>query len=34
MQRQYYAMTYQQRYIWGATAGIIVSLSRMIYKHT
>ena len=28
--RQFYAMTYQQRYIWGATAGMIVSLSRLL----
>ena len=28
--RQFFAMTYQERFIWGATAGMIVSLSRAL----
>jgi 8-oxo-dGTP pyrophosphatase MutT (NUDIX family) len=28
--RQFFAMTYEQRFIWGATAGMIVSLSRAL----
>lgn len=28
--RTYYAMPYQQRYIWGATAGMLVSLYRVL----
>lgn len=29
--RQYYAMPYEGRYIWGATAGMIVSLQRFLH---
>ena len=29
--RQYYAMPYGERYIWGATAGIIKSLQRRLF---
>ena len=28
--RQFFAMTYQERFIWGATAGMIVSLARAL----
>lgn len=28
--RSYYAVPYQQRYIWGATAGMLVTLTRVI----
>lgn len=28
--RSYYALCYQRRYIWGATAGMLVTLSRVI----
>ena len=31
IQRQYYAMPYQQRYIWGVTAGIVRNLYERIY---
>lgn len=31
IQRQYYAMPYQQRYIWGVTAGILRNLYERIY---
>lgn len=30
-ERRFYAMPYNQRYIWGATAGIIKSLSRRLF---
>lgn len=30
--RQYYAMPYQGHYIWGATAGIVVSLYRHLFS--
>lgn len=30
--RQYYAMPYQGRFIWGATAGILVGLSRFVAR--
>lgn len=30
--RQYYAMPYQGRFIWGATAGILVGLSRFVTR--
>lgn len=29
--REYYAMPYGERYIWGATAGMLVSLSRLLH---
>lgn len=29
--REYYAMPYGDRYIWGATAGMLVSLSRLLH---
>ncbi|MBL8519715.1 MAG: CoA pyrophosphatase [Betaproteobacteria bacterium] len=29
--RSYYAIPYLQRYIWGATAGMLVSLTRVLY---
>jgi hypothetical protein len=29
--RQYYAMSYQDRYIWGVTAGILRNLYERIY---
>lgn len=29
--REYYAMPYGDRFIWGATAGMLVSLSRMLH---
>ena len=32
IQRQYYAMPYQQRYIWGVTAGIVRNLYERIYR--
>jgi 8-oxo-dGTP pyrophosphatase MutT (NUDIX family) len=31
IQRQYYAMPYQQRYIWGVTAGILRNMFERIY---
>ena len=31
IQRQYYAMPYQQRYIWGVTAGIVRNMFERIY---
>ncbi|HEY4922676.1 MAG TPA: CoA pyrophosphatase [Xanthobacteraceae bacterium] len=31
IQRQYYAMPYQERYIWGVTAGILRNLYERIY---
>ena len=31
IERQYYAMPYQQRYIWGVTAGILRNLYERIY---
>jgi hypothetical protein len=30
--RQYYAMPYQERYIWGVTAGILRNLYERIYQ--
>ncbi len=30
--RSYYAIPYQHRYIWGATAGMLVSLTRVLYS--
>jgi 8-oxo-dGTP pyrophosphatase MutT (NUDIX family) len=30
--RQYYAMPYQGRFIWGATAGILVGMSRFVAR--
>ena len=32
IQRRYYAMPYQQRYIWGVTAGILRNLYERIYE--
>ena len=31
IQRQYYAMPYQERYIWGVTAGILRNLYERVY---
>lgn len=31
VERRFYAMPYNQRYIWGATAGIVHSLSRRLF---
>ncbi len=30
MTRHYYVMPYEDRYIWGATAGMLVNLSRRL----
>lgn len=30
-ERRYYAMQYDQHYIWGATAGILVNLYERLY---
>ena len=32
IQRQYYAMPYQERYIWGVTAGILRNLYERVYS--
>jgi hypothetical protein len=32
MTRQYYALTFGERYIWGATAGILRNLRERIYR--
>jgi len=29
--RHYYAMPYEGHFIWGATAGMLVSLHRLLY---
>ena len=29
--RAYYAMVYEERYIWGATAGMILNLFEVLY---
>jgi 8-oxo-dGTP pyrophosphatase MutT (NUDIX family) len=34
IERQYYAMPYQERYIWGVTAGILRNLYERIYQPT
>jgi hypothetical protein len=31
-ERYYYAMTYGERYIWGATAGMIMNLYDRLYR--
>jgi hypothetical protein len=32
MERSYYAMPFEERYIWGATAGILRVLYERIYQ--
>jgi len=32
IQRQFYAMPYEERYIWGATAGMIRNLYERLYS--